>query len=218
MKSKIINKFLQAVLLCCCLAGISEAQKQQEDKQEKADPSCHSEHNQEESKTDWKENTSKLVIPDVEVLTQDGKQVKFFTDLVKGKKVMINFIYTSCQLTCPIAGRNFAKLQEYLKKESEEDVFLISVSTDPTVDTPQILKKWSKKFGRRDGWTLVTGDESKMQELLMALTGSLPQRGLHSSLLILFNEANGAWEKGSSLVEPKLLLAGLNKLGKIPAN
>ncbi|MET0754152.1 MAG: hypothetical protein ABWZ66_12290, partial [Pyrinomonadaceae bacterium] len=61
------------------MASISDAQKQ-EDKQEKAD-SCHSEHIQEENKTDRKENISKLVIPDVEILTQDGKQVKFFTDL-----------------------------------------------------------------------------------------------------------------------------------------
>jgi protein SCO1/2 len=219
MKRKIINQFLQTALLCCCLVGISAAQKPEEkqEKQEKTD-SCHSEHSQEESKTDRKENISKLVIPDVEVLNQDGKQVKFFTDLVKGKKVFINFIYTSCQMTCPLAGRNFGKLQEYLKKESEKDVFLISVSTDPKIDTPQVLKKWSEKFGRRDGWTLVTGEESKMQELLMALTGTTPQRGIHSSLLVLFDDVSGAWDTTSSLVEPKLLLSGLNKLVKTPAN
>lgn len=209
-------KFLHIALLCSCLNGIAEAQKQ-EGKQEKV-TSGHSGHNHEESKVARKDNSPrKLVIPDVEVLTQDGKPVKFFADLVKGKKVMINFIYTSCGLTCPMAGRNFDKLQRSIGEKLGKEVFLISVSTDPTIDTPLILKEWGEKFHRQNGWTLVTGEEHKIKPLLMALTGNGPQRGLHTSLLILFDEVSGGWDTTSSLMPPSRLIEDLSKLGKPPA-
>ncbi len=212
-------KFIQIALLCCCSVSVVLAQKQT-DKHEKAE-SAHSGHSGHghESATNLKHSpVRQLVIPDVEVLTQDGKQVKFFTDLVKGKKVLINFIYTSCGLTCPMAGRNFDKLQRYIEKDFGEEVFLISVSTDPTVDTPEVIKQWGEKFNRQSIWTLVTGEKSKMEQLLTALTGSGVQRGQHTSLLILFDEATGAWETSSSLREPKILLDDLSKLKKPPAH
>lgn len=214
-----INKFLYIALICCCLAGIAEAQNRK-DKQEKVDSSHsgHSHYGHEESKAVREDDRAvKLTIPDVEVLTQDGKQVKIYTDLIKDKKVMINFIYTSCGLTCPLAGRNFDKLQKFLGKDLGKKVFLISVSTDPAIDTPQILKEWGEKFNRQEGWTLVTGGESEMMQLLLALTGGSPQRGLHTSRLVLFDGETGAWDTTSSLVEPKLLLEDLSKLGKPPA-
>ncbi len=201
-------KFLQVVLLCCCLVTIAKAQNRPDNN---SSHSGHSEHSHEETKIAPKTNTAaKLVFPDVEVLTQDGKRVSFYRDLIKGKKVMINFIYTTCGLTCPMAGRNFEKLQ----KSIGDDVFLISVSTDPAVDTPQVLKKWGEKFHRQDGWTLITGEEDKMKQLLMALIGSGPRTGLHTSFLILFDDVSGNWDTTSSLVEPSFLLKELSKLGK----
>jgi protein SCO1/2 len=212
-------KFLSiAMLCCCCLVGFAKAQKT-ENKQENAD-SGHAGHQHVESKPS-QSNTpaAKLVIPDVEVLTQDGRQVKFYTDLVKGKKVLISFVFTSCRVTCPMVGRNFQKLQEQIGKDLGKDVFLITVSTDPLVDTPQILTKWGEKYNRRDGWTLVTGDEAKMKQLLLTLTGSSRQReGEHTSLLILFDGTSGVWQTTSSLMEPSVLLDNLSKLGKTPAN
>jgi len=116
-----------------------------------------------------------------------------------------------------MAGRNFEKLQKSIAEDSGREVFLISVSTDPTIDTPQILKKWGEKYPRQDGWTLITGEESKMKPLLIALTGGGPQRGLHTSRLILFDEVSGTWDTSSSLMEPKFLLNELSKLRKPPA-
>lgn len=205
-----------ALLVCWCFVSFAEAQEPKA-KQEKVNSSHsgHSQHNHEENELDKKDSPlAKLIIPDVEVLTQDGKQVKFYTDLIKGKKVMINFIYTSCGLTCPIAGRNFDKLQKFIGKDLGKEIFLISVSTDPAVDIPQILKKWGEKYHRQEGWTLITGEQSEMNKLLLALTGGGPQRGLHTSLLILFDGVSGAWDTTSSLVEPKLLLEDLSKLAK----
>jgi len=80
---------------------------------------------------------------------------------------------------------------------------------------PEILKKWGEKFDRHVGWTLVTGEEKKLKNLLIALTGSGPQRGLHTSLLILFDEKTGAWDTTSSLRNPEPLLDDMKKLARI---
>ena len=209
-------EFLRAALLLCCLAGLAEAQKTQET----AGPG-HSGHKHAEtqSSSPAADLVSKRVIPDIEVLTQDGKTVKFFTDLVKGKKVMISFIFTSCRLTCPGVGRNFQKLQEEIGESLGKDIYLITVSTDPVVDTPKVLKTWSENFHRRKGWTLVTGEKAKMDELLLTLTGSARQReGEHTSLLLLYDGVTGAWKTDSSLLNPVMLLDELSTLGKTPSN
>lgn len=213
-----LYKFLQTALFCCCLFGFAQAQKT-ESKPENAG-SHHTEHKHGETKPPQQTNqAAKFVIPDVEVLTQDGKQVKFYSDLVKGKKVLISFVFTTCRLACPMVGRNFQKLQEQIGKDLGKDVFLISVSTDPAVDTPQIFKAWGEKYNRRDGWTLVTGEETKIKQLLQTLTGSTRQsEGEHTTLLILFDGASGDWKTTSSLMEPKILLDNLSKLGKTPSN
>ena len=207
-------EFLRAALLLLCLAGLAEAQKPPET----AAPD-HAGHKHAETPPPFPagDPISKRIIPDVEVVTQDGKPVKFFTDLVKGKKVMISFIFTSCRLTCPGVGRNFQKLQEEIGDGLGKDIYLITVSTDPVVDTPRVLKTWSEKFRRRRGWTLVTGKKAVMDELLLTLTGSARQReGEHTSLLILYDGVTGAWKTNSSVLNPVILLEELGSLGKTP--
>lgn len=213
---ELFYKFLFTALICFCFNCIAEAQAGKV--QPEIAGAGHTGHGLPEpadSKVFSKDNsTAKLIIPDVDVLTQDGKRVKFYSDLIKGKKVMINFIYTSCGLICPRVGSNSEKLQKTIK-DLKDDVFIITVTTDPAVDSPQILKKWSEQFYRQSGWTIVTGREKEMKQLLTALTGSGPQRGLHTSLLILFDGISENWDTSSSLVRPVLLLDKLNKLAKV---
>ncbi len=211
------GKFLNILLICFCFVGFATAQKTEEmPKQDTSEHSNHAEHS-EHSKDNLNEENNKipkLTFPDIEVQTQDGSKVNFFKDLIKGKKVFISFVYTSCNLTCPMVGRNFEKLQKAVGEDLGKDIFLISVTTDPETDTPQVLKTWGEKFNRENGWTLVTGNKSEMENLLMTLTGSGPQRGLHTSLLILFDEASGNWDTSSSLLSPKTLVDKLNALGE----
>lgn len=210
-RDSIVFQLPVIVLICLAAVGIAFAQKTN------GAPvgSKHVHHAQKDVETERNPN-SKFVVPDLEVFTQDGNRVKFYSDLVKGKKVLINFTYTSCNLTCPMAGRNFEKLQELLGDDLGTNVFLISVTTDPKIDTPATFKSWGEKFNRRNGWTLVSGEEKVVSQLLMNLIGKEPGQGLHTSFLILFDDANGAWETSSSLRDPKVLISQLNGLGKNP--
>lgn len=138
-------------------------------------------------------------IPDVEVLDQDGRRLHFYTDLIRGKAVVINFVYTSCTALCPMLGSHFAKLQAALKGR---DVFLISVSTDPETDTPERLKAWGERFGAQPGWTLVTGEKEPMDELLRGLTGGPPRQGDHAPAVWIGNDETGAWIREFGLADP----------------
>jgi protein SCO1 len=140
------------------------------------------------------------VLPDVEVQDQNGRKLKFYSELVKGRKVVINFIYTSCKAVCPMSGDHFAKLQKTLGDKLGRDVFLISVTTDPEVDSPDRLKTWSKRFNPSPGWTLVTGSRKEISSLLLVLTGDGTQTGYHVPAICLIDDLKKShrWTYGLS--------------------
>ncbi len=120
-----------------------------------------------------------LNIPDVEVLDQDGNVRHFYTDLIKGKTVAINFIFTNCTTICPPLGATFARVQRELGDKGK-DVHFISVSVDPLTDTPERLKAWGAKFKAGAGWTFVTGNKPEIDQLLRALGASAARREDHT--------------------------------------
>jgi len=140
----------------------------------------------------------KMNIPDVELLDQNGQKVHFYSDLVKGQTVVINFIFTTCTTICPPLGATFARLQKEL---GNKDVRFISISVDPATDTPERLKAWGEKFHAGDGWTFVTGNKPQVDELLRALGASSARREDHSPTILIGNDAKGAWTRTYGLAK-----------------
>lgn len=156
----------------------------------------------------------KLLIPDVEVLDQDGRRRKFYTDLVKDKVVVINFVFTSCRTFCPMLGARFSKLQTLLGERLGKDVFLISISTDPETDSPERFKAWGEKFKVKAGWTLITGDKEEVAELLEVLTGDGLNRDIHNPLLTIVNDAKKTHRRAYGLEDPAQVIILTDELGK----
>jgi cytochrome oxidase Cu insertion factor (SCO1/SenC/PrrC family) len=156
--------------------------------------------------------TVDLDIPDVSLFDQDGKPVRFYSDLVRGKTVMINFIFTSCTTICPSMGATFGKLQQLLGDRAGRDVQLISVSVDPATDSPPRLKEWGKKFGAGPGWTLVTGERETVVQLLKALGVYTPNLNDHTPLVLAGNDSRGTWTRAYGLAAPARLVELLDGL------
>ncbi|HEX8336317.1 MAG TPA: SCO family protein [Pyrinomonadaceae bacterium] len=146
---------------------------------------------------------SRMSIPDVELLDQDGRKVHFYSDLVRGKVVVINFIFTTCTTVCPPLGATFARVQ---REVAGRDVHLISISVDPVTDTPERLKAWGAKFKAGPGWTLVTGAKPQVDELLRALSASAARREDHTPTVLIGNEAAGQWTRAYGLTSPGKLV------------
>ena len=149
---------------------------------------------------------SKMSIPDVELVDQDGRKVHFYTDLVKGKVVAVNFIFTTCTTICPPLGATFARVQKELGERAGRDVYLISISVDPATDTPDRLKAWGAKFHAAAGWTFVTGAKPQVDELLRALGAATSSPQDHTPTVLVGNEAAGQWTRAYGLARTAVLL------------
>ncbi|HJQ69170.1 MAG TPA: SCO family protein [Blastocatellia bacterium] len=171
-----------ATLLALCLGPLSASAQQKQDRRPPKD-----------------------AITNIAVVDQDGKQIDFYEDLLKGRVVAINFVYTTCKAICPMQGSQFARLQSMLGDRLGKDVLLISVSADPEADSAEELKTWLSRFRAKPGWTFVTGDKSEIDRLSRALTGDEARRGDHSPAMFIGNYDRGRWKRVYGLAEPERL-------------
>lgn len=148
----------------------------------------------------------KMVIPDVVVLDQEGNAVHFYGDLIKGKTVAINFIFTNCTTICPPLAATFARVQKEMGDKVGKDVHFISVSVDPLTDTPERLKAWGAKFKAGAGWTFVTGEKEEMDRLLNALGAAVSKREDHTPAMIIGNDSKGVWTRTYGLAKTSQII------------
>jgi protein SCO1 len=143
--------------------------------------------------------------PNVELITQDGKKVHFYDDLIKGKIVAIDLIYTTCHYACPLETARMVQVQKKLGDRVGSDIFFYSISIDPEHDTPQVLKAYMQKFNVGPGWTFLTGKKQDIDFLSKRLglysDPSINADG-HLPHLLIGNETTGTWIRGSALDNP----------------
>lgn len=154
---------------------------------------------------------SSLRIPDVQGYDQNGKPVRFYTDLVKGKTVAINFIFTTCTAICPPLTATFRRVQQNLAERASQ-ASLISVSVDPTVDTPERLRDFAAKYKAEPGWTFVTGEPGEIDKLLKALGFAVADKNEHSPMILIGNDAAGYWTRAYGLSSPTSLAKTLSEV------
>src|ERR1044071_583665 len=106
---------------------------------------------------------------DVVLINQNGEKMRFYSDLLQGKVVIINSFFATCQGVCLPMNRNLEKVQQALGDHVGKDVNIISISVDPTVDTPASLKEYAKKLHARAGWYFLTGDQQNVEFALKKL-------------------------------------------------
>ena len=110
------------------------------------------------------------VFPNVELLTQDGKKVRFYDDLIHGKTVLLNFFLVECtDGLCPTNISNIRKVQDLLGERMGRDIFFYSITLQPKHDRPNILKEYASNFDIKPGWSFLTGKPSDVETLRRAL-------------------------------------------------
>jgi len=146
--------------------------------------------------------------PNVTLTTQDGKAVHFYDDLLKGKIVVIDLIYTNCQYSCPLETARMAQVQRILGDRVGKDIFFYSISIDPVRDTPEQLKAYAEKFHAGPGWLFLTGKKDDI-DLISKKLGLYSDPDVnkdgHTPDVLLGNEATGQWIRNSALDNPRYL-------------
>jgi protein SCO1 len=142
---------------------------------------------------------------DVKLINQDGQEMRLYSDLLQGKSVVINVVFTTCTSACPAMSGAFAKIQDHLGDRLGGDVRLISISIDPVNDTPAKLKEYAARFKARPGWYFLTGSKANVEEALKKLGQYVENKEDHLNLFLIGNEKTGLWKKAFGLASPDQL-------------
>jgi protein SCO1 len=157
----------------------------------------------------------KEYFPNSTLTTQDGQVVHFYDDVLKGKNVAINLIYTRCTASCPLETAKLSQVYKLLNGRVGKDIFFYSISIDPKHDTPEALKAYTKKFKTGPGWTFLTGSKEDIREIskklgLSSLTDGGNKDG-HQPTLMIGNEPSGQWMMNSAVDNPRFLTELMTK-------
>jgi protein SCO1/2 len=147
--------------------------------------------------------------PNVTLTTQDGQKVRFYDDVIKGKIVVIDLIYTHCVDSCPLETARLVQVQKMLGDRVGKDIFFYSISIDPIHDTPKVLKAYAEKYHVGPGWTFLTGKKADI-DLISKKLGLYSEpdpndRDGHTPSVLVGNEPSGQWIRNSATDNARFL-------------
>ncbi|MGH7786707.1 MAG: SCO family protein [Candidatus Binatia bacterium] len=146
--------------------------------------------------------------PNVVLLDQDNAKARFYDDLIRGKTVLINFFYTTCQGSCPLTTANLLRVQTLLGDQLGRGVHMYSITLDPAHDTPAVLRQYARSHHIGAGWRLLTGAPADIETLRRKLGFVSPdpeedkRRSSHLGVLRYGNEAVDRWAACPSTANP----------------
>jgi protein SCO1/2 len=139
----------------------------------------------------WREG-QEIQAPEFQILDQEGRPLAL-SDL-RGRIVLVNFAFSSCSESCPFITAKLASLQREIPEGS---FHFVTVTTDPEVDHPPVLKEYGKKFGVDfSGWSFLSGPKETLEAVWedYGVNVTPIERGLvdHNYVLVLIDE-KGIW-------------------------
>ncbi len=203
-----MKRTLFAIALCLAAAasGFAQTATRHAPAQpaEVADP--HAGHHMGDAAKQEQPTPAQKYFSDVELLDQDGRRLRFYTDVLKGKTVVINAFFTTCTSVCPPMNRNMEKIQAALGERAGRDVFLVSISVDPETDTPERLKEYAQKFHAGKGWIFLTGKKENVDWALYKVGQYVEAKDDHTTVIVIGNEPTGLWKKALGVAKPAELI------------
>jgi protein SCO1/2 len=144
----------------------------------------------------------------VPLTTHEGKVVHLYDDLLEGRIVAINLVFTRCTYSCPLETARLVQVQRILGDRLGRDVFLYSLSIDPEHDTPGVLAAYAQRYRVGPGWLFLTGkkeDIAVVSRKLGLLASPAANRDGHTAELVIGNVPAGQWMRISALDNPQLI-------------
>ena len=154
--------------------------------------------------------------PNVPLINQDGKTLYFYDDVIKGKVVTINFMFTSCGDSCPLETAKLRQVQKLLGEHVGDNVHMYSITVDPDRDTQAALKAYMQKFNVGPGWQFLTGKKEDIDAIRKKLGMSAKEEDElsdHNINFILGSEPRGQWLKRTPFDIPETIVSVL--LGRL---
>lgn len=160
----------------------------------------------------YKRSVENYNMPDVTLVNQDGKKVRFKTLVESNKPVIIDFIYGTCTTICPILSAGYANLQRKLGPDSTK-VQLVSISIDPENDTPKVMKDYLKRYQAKPGWEFLSGSRKDIDRVMNAFNSYFRNKMDHKALTFIRSPADGKWIRLYGLISSSEFVAECQKVG-----
>jgi protein SCO1 len=121
-----------------------------------------------------RQRIQRLNLPNVPLLTHEGKRVMFYDDLIKGKIVTLNFFYANCDEICPMVTANLAKVQKLLGADVGTKVSMYSFTLKPEQDDVTAIRNYRELFHAQPGWTFLTGKPADLERIRKGIGFTYP--------------------------------------------
>jgi protein SCO1/2 len=191
-------------------AGHDHHQHHQAAGGDEADPHAH--HRAMMNKPAEPAKSADVELLDRTLVDQHGREVKFVSDVIGDRIVVMDFVYTTCTTVCPVLSAVFGQVQGQLGERLGEDVVLVSVSVDPTRDTPQRLKAYAAKHDARPGWVWLTGPKATVDDVLDGLGAYTPNFEDHAAMVLVGDGASGDWSRFYGFPNPDRIMQQVDLL------
>ncbi|TKB07279.1 SCO family protein [Desulforhopalus sp. IMCC35007] len=166
-----------------------------------------------EGKSMYKKTLEDYQVPDVKLISQEGKEIELKSYLNSDKPIILDFIYGTCSTICPVLSVSFAHFQRKLGKDKDE-VRLVSISIDPDNDTPELMKEHLQKYGAAEGWDAFTGKRENIIEVLKEFDSYVSNKMDHFPLTIMRGAGEEKWVRLYGLLSASDLLKEYEMLKK----
>lgn len=154
----------------------------------------------------------------VEVRTHDGRVLRFYDDVMKGKILVINFFYAECDAICPLMTENLVRVQDLLGSRVGKDIFMVSISLQPEHDTPEVLADYARSYSVGPGWLFLTGrnDDIELLRHRLGFVDSDPVEDAdleqHIGTVRIANEPMHRWTMSPALLDPAALVRAIKRV------
>jgi cytochrome oxidase Cu insertion factor (SCO1/SenC/PrrC family) len=160
-----------------------------------------------------KQERSRSYFGDDVLVDQDGVSHRFFSDLLSGRVVLINVIFTNCKDACPMQTQRLQSVRRQLGDHFGSEIFFLSLSVDPKRDNPVVLKQFAvKQNADVPGWRFLVAEEAVMAAVLGRLGQWTNNPTNHGTLLIAGNASQAHWLKLRPDSPPERIAADLLRL------
>lgn len=151
------------------------------------------------------EQTVRPVLGDRPLLDQAGAERRLEGDVFGSDLLVLDFIFTSCSTTCPLTSAILSDFRAGLAPELAGQVRFVSISTDPSVDTPERLQAYADAFGADPRWTLLTAEKSVADMVLKDFDAYTTNPEDHPQLVMVGDARSGEFVRVYGLPDPERL-------------
>jgi protein SCO1 len=163
------------------------------------------------------EEKARKYFTDLEVIDQNGNKLRFYSDVLKGRVVLISFIFTSCEFACPMQAQKLKQARAMMVPAIKDEVWYVSLSVDPERDTPEAMKKFAQRQGVDESrWIFLTGDKQNMEFLVKRLGQYTPDIESHTTLMLAGNTLTKHWTRVMPMVPPEGIAQQMRALVEEP--